>query len=112
MQKRDIEKLRMKTVMTEAFIQATKSPYQTIRNNAEQKLKFLQEEYKANFGEYSEEHIIKVEEAIKYGKKSIKVLIDDLIKLQSEGETEVWIDGTLLSGVKGNFVIMTNKPQM
>jgi hypothetical protein len=61
MQKKDIEKLRMKTVMSESFNLIKNSPYQSIRDNAVLKLKFLQEEFKAIFGEYSEEHVIIVE---------------------------------------------------
>lgn len=61
MQKRDIEKLRMKTVMSESLSLVKNSPYQSIRDNAALKLKFLQEEFKAIFGEYSEEHVLENE---------------------------------------------------
>lgn len=56
--KREIEKMRMKTIMAEAFKAAMTSPYTSIRENAGLKLKFLQEEYKTTFGEYSSEYII------------------------------------------------------
>jgi len=58
MDKRDIEKLRLKTQMNETLHLVETSPYQSIRQNAELKLKFLQEQYKGAFGEYSKEHEI------------------------------------------------------
>jgi hypothetical protein len=112
-QKRDIEKLRMKTVMSEALNAVINSPYQSIRENAELKLKFLQEEYKGIFGEYSEEHIVPVTEGtIEYKKMQIKALIADLTRLESKGATEVWVDGTLMTPSEGNYIILSSKPQM
>ncbi len=116
MDKRDIEKLRLKTQMNEALHLVETSPYQSIRQNAELKLKFLQEQYKGAFGEYSKDHEIKVVEGtIKYAKMPIGDLIKELQKIEAkspDGKTEIWVDGTLMTPDGGNYVIMTNKPQM
>ena len=55
----EVDKIRRKTIMSEAYHVSLTSAYQSIRDNARLKLKFLQEEYKAAFGEYAEEFLIK-----------------------------------------------------
>jgi hypothetical protein len=115
-QKRDIEKLRMKTVMSEAFNLIKTSPYQSIRENAATKLKFLQEEFKGAFGEYSEEHQIIEEGTIKYAEMPIGRLIDILMELKKkpgfDAMSSIQVNGTLLCKQDGNTVIMSNEPQM
>lgn len=81
MDKRDIEKLRLKTQMSEALHIVTTSPYQSLKDNASLKLKFLQEQYKGAFGEYSTEHLIEekqkdnweVKEAVRQDGTTFKV---------------------------------------
>lgn len=102
----------MKTVMSET-LNSVNSPYKSIRENAELRLKFLQEEYKSSFGEYSAEHIIPLkEDTIKYAEMNIGELIKGLENLKGAGATKIQIDGTLLCKEDGNTVIMTNKAQM
>lgn len=117
MDKRDIEKLRLKTQMNEVLHLVNTSPYQSLRQNAELKLKFLQEQYKGAFGEYSKEHEIIVEkDTIKYAETTIDSLIKRLedLKAKNSGDTKIMVDGTLLCHEKGGAysVILTNKKQM
>lgn len=62
--RKEIEKLRLKTRMSEAFT-ATKLPYPTQREYAINQLSALQEEYKALTGEYLKEFVYEAANAPK-----------------------------------------------
>lgn len=97
MDKREIEKLRLKTQMSETLHLINTSPYQSLRDNATLKLKFLQEQYKGAFGEYSKDHEIIVEN----NEETFPLSANRIFNVLSGASFEKWYEKDFIDFIEG-----------
>jgi len=110
--KNQIEIVRLKTKMSEAF-EGTKLPYASQAEAAKKQLSVLQEAYKQLTGDYASEYIIQ-EKLSMYAEIELDDLINRLNKIKERvgGNSKIQVDGTLMNKDDGNTVILSNQKQM
>jgi hypothetical protein len=110
--KREIEAIRLKTKMSEAF-HATNVPYPKQREFAIAQLNALQENYKQLTGAYAPEFQLQ-EKLAQFAELELDELIDRLNKIKEKvgGTSKIQVQGTLMSKDDGNTIILSTEKQM